>query len=361
VRLPFFLTAVLLTRPALAAVGPNAVWAPSAAAVTRLRDACVAQPVPDVRVCLLRFMAEAGAPAAALEFSRALDDEGWMTAYTPRGKVSVAEILRPFRANANAGVLLVGGDPETVDVSRHELLAALEEDSRLASIKTAHPEAAIWSADPAKPEPAERPGGGQRFLFEFPVRTCRACADLAETQVAFDFNGDGKYLGARLLTVRPSATFAVEGEVKRGKVFEAAVDAERIFRLKPFSEGWTIEVQDKGGNDYCAVVTPPYRGVNALTIFGNAPGEVRHFRCVVRREEQAEADKTLREVLWDGKATWKETDAAAQAHGRLAAGAQRGTLTITRLVLGNSGVGQRPWIESMAFRFELRPHGPAER
>ncbi|MFI5345633.1 MAG: hypothetical protein ACHQ51_04585 [Elusimicrobiota bacterium] len=356
--------AIFLARAACAAdpaVGPEAAWTPKAADQARLRDACLAQPVPDVRVCLLRFMAEAGASPAALEFTRGMDDDGWMTAFAADGRVGVAEVMRPFRANANAGILLVNGEPASVDVSSHTLLAPLEEDARLASLKRRDPGAVIWASDPAKPDVSARPGGGQRFLFDFPVRTCHACADLAVAQVAFDFNGDGRFLCPRLLTVKPSALFAVESEVRRGRTFEARVDELRVFRLKPFSEGWTIEVKDKDGNDYCEVVTAPYRGTNALSIFGSEPGDTRHFRCVAKRAEQAEAAKALREVLWNDKATWKETDAAAQAHERLAADAERGTLTIVRSQLGNQGPGRRPWIESMTFRFELRPHGPVER
>jgi hypothetical protein len=355
--------AVLLASSALAAgsVGPEAIWAPTAAQQTALRDACLAQPVPDVRVCLLRFMADAGAAAAALEFTRGMDEDGWMAAVSTGGRVGVAEVAWPFRANSNAGVLLVNGDPPAVDVSSWTLLSPLEEDARIATIKRGSPEAAIWASDPPKPVAGDRPGGGQRFLFDFPVRACHACADLAVAQVAYDFNGDGRFLGTRLLTVRASALFSVEGEVRRGKTFEARVDALRTFRLKPFSEGWIIEVKDKDGNDYCSVVTAPYRGVNALSIFGGSAGTAHRFRCLAARADQAEADRDLREVLWNEKASWKETDAAAQAHERLAADAERGTLTISRLSLGNQGPDKRPWIESMAFRFELRPHGPAER
>lgn len=354
---PLLLALLLATRPAAAAVGPESVWAPNARVRARLLDACVAQAVPDVRVCLLRFMAEAGAAPAALEFSRSLDEEGWMTALSSAGKVGVAEVLRPFRANANAGVLLVNGDPETVDVSSREALAPLEADPRLASIKSAHPDAAIWASDPGKPALAERPGGGQRFVFSYPVRTCHACADLAEVHAAYDFNGDGRFLGARLLVVRPPATFAIEGEVRRGKAFSARIDGLRTLRLTPFSEGWTISVEGPDGEDYCSPVTPPYRGLNALTIMGDS-AEVRSFRCLARREDRAAAEKSLRAVLWPEKTTWKETEAAASEHERLAAGAERGTLAITRLELGNTGAGRRPWIESMSFRVELRPRGP---
>ncbi|MDE2143683.1 MAG: hypothetical protein KGJ84_14840 [Elusimicrobia bacterium] len=361
-RSGLILAVALIPAAALAAppaYGPGAVWTPTAAQEAALRDACVAQPVPDVRVCLLRFMAASGASAEALEFTRVLEDDGWMTAFTPRGRVSVAEVLRPFRANANAGIILVNGDPPLVDVSSPTPLAPFADDERVAAVRRADPGASIWAADPDKPDVVQRPGGGQRFLFDFPLRVCHACADLAVAQVAFDFNGDGRFLGTHLLTVSPSALFSVEGEVRRGDTFEARVDALRTFRLKPFSEGWTIELKDKDGNDYCSVVTAPYRGTNALTIFGNSPGVTRQFRCVAKRSLQAEADKALREVLWTDNATWKETDAAAAAHARAEAEAERATFTIVHLELGNQVPGQRPWIDSMTFRFELRPHGPA--
>lgn len=257
-------------------------------------------------------------------------------------------------------------------------LAPLLDDRRLAEFSSGHPGAALFPIDPDIYDEKERPGGGRRFVFPFGLRSCATCAELEDARVAFDYDGDGRYLGPRLLTVENPALFAVEGAAVRGRDFEARVDANRTFRLKAFSEGWTIEVTDDKNNNYCSVVTPPYRGANALDVFGsdfrnsdntgpnapgeknvNRPGERRSFSCSADADDFTAADKSLRLVLWGEKATWRETDEAAQLHSRLVAESQRGTLVMSRVSLGNLGAGRRPWIASMHFRFELRPSGGA--
>jgi len=358
-----------LASLAAAEIGPDSVWQPLMGVSAQFRDECKMKPVPDVRACLRGFMERAGAKPPALELSRRLDGEGWAREFRELGRVDAVLVRYPFRANANDGVLLVNGTPELVDVASAAALKPLEDDARLAALRRGHPDAALWASDPGAPDAEERPGGGQRFVFSFPVRTCHACADLAETRVAYDFNADGLFLGTRLLTVENPPAFAVEGELSRGKAFEAPIDSTRTFRLSPFSEGWTIEVKDAAGNDYCKPVTPPYRGVNSLELFGRdflgadgpRPDADRRFRCVEAPADEEEAFKTLGVVLWSGKASWKEIEAAQQAHERLAAAAQRGRLTLSRVVLGETGPGGRPRIESMTFRFELRPHGAEAR
>lgn len=369
-----------LASPSAAEIGPDSVWGPLMGVSAQFRAECKMKPVPDVRACLLGFMERAGAKPPALELSRRLDGEGWAREFRELGRVDAVFVRYPFRANANEGVLLVNGTPELVDVSSAAALKPLEDDARLAALRRGHPDASLWASDPGAPDAEERPGGGRRFVFSFPVRDCHACADLAETRVAYDFNADGRFLGARLLTVASPPTFAVEGEVQRGKVFEAPIDSTRTFRLSPFSEGWVVEVRDTAGHDDCMVVTPPYHGVNAREIFGwhfrnadntgpneagdknvNAPGLIREFRCVATPADYAAAYESLSAVLWSKDRSWKATDAAVQVHERVSAGAERGRLVIARIELGNLGAGLRPWIESMTFRFELRPHGAEAR
>lgn len=38
----------------------------------------------------------------------------------------------------------------------------------------------------------------------FPVRVCHACADLAHARVGYDFDGSGRFLGAKLIGVNES-------------------------------------------------------------------------------------------------------------------------------------------------------------
>lgn len=240
-----------------------------------------------------------------------------------------------------------------VFVSSAPLLAPLLTDARLAPAAAAHPAAVLDASEVAAPERSARPGGGTRWTFLLPLREPGG-PELVAADVAADFDAADRFVGTRLLTVRPPAVFSVSGEVRRGESFEAPVDSTRTFRLAPFTEGWTIEVRGPGG-DFCRPLTPPYRGVNALEVFGNAPGELRAFRCAATEAERSVADASLKRVLWTDNVPWKQVDEAVAAHERLRALAQRGRFLVREIQLGNLGPGKRPWIERLRFRFELRP------
>lgn len=267
--------------------------------------------------------------------------------------------------------------PADVCVDSAPLLAPLLKDPRLAAAVAAHPGASLRGDEAGPPEARERPGGGKRLVYDLPLRGPGG-PELASAGVTCDYDGDGHFLGAYLLTVQPPPAFHAEGEVARGEAFEAPIDSTRTFRLAPFSEGWIIEVKGANG-DFCDMLTPPYHGPNDLVIFAwhfrnadntgpnelgpknvNAPGAVRVFRCAKTEAERAAAEASLRKVLWKSNASPKEVDEAVDTHERLSATAQRGTLAIRAMTLGNLGEGKRPWIESMRFRFELRDRAPGE-
>jgi hypothetical protein len=259
----------------------------------------------------------------------------------------------------------------SVCLSSAPLLSPLLSDARLAPAVAAHPGALIDASDPVRSDEVQRPGGGRRFVYDLPLRV-PAGPELVTADVACDFDADGTFVGARLLTVRPPPLFSVRGSVRRGDSFEAPVDSTRTFHLQPFSEGWTIEVKGAGG-DFCRPLTGPYRGTNALEIFGwhfrnsdnsgpnevgdknvNAPQENRQFLCAATESDRALADATLDLVLWSADVPPRKIDEAVATRERLIASAQHGRLDITSMTLGNLGAGKRPWIESMRFRFELR-------
>src|SRR5690349_20426825 len=61
----------------------------------------------------------------------------------------------------------------------------------------------------------------------------------------------------------------LSGEVLKGRSFERQIGANLFFRLVPEELGWAISVGSKAATEnFCSVVTPPYRGVNAIHIEG---------------------------------------------------------------------------------------------
>jgi len=187
-------------------VGPDAIWPATKAVLDKFDAQCRRMSIPDTGHCLVDFMAGAGAKPAALAFTRRLEGAGYLRALECHGRVSVAYVTYPFRANSNEGVLLVNGRPPLVDVSDPDRMKDFWQDARLKAIRSRNPEAEIWASDPGRPKVARRKGGGWRFVFMFPVRTCRACADLARLNAAFDFDARGGVLGIFLDGVSGTAS-----------------------------------------------------------------------------------------------------------------------------------------------------------
>jgi hypothetical protein len=344
------LAALLLAGAASAEVGPGAVWTPPDGALAGVR-ACAAK-TGDARACLLDAMTKAGAPQAARDFTASLSGAGYLRRFVERGRVDLAFAEFPLRANSNRSVLLVNGSPAAVDVSSPSLVSALDADRRLDAVRRDAPDASVWASLAGFPGMKEH-DGGQRFSFAMPVRTCRACADLATAYATYDFAADGEFRGAQLVEVTPENAFAVSGTVEAGKPFSAPLGGGLEFRLTPFAEGWTISVQDARGRDHCAPVTPPYRGANPLVIHGadlrGGRGRTRTFRCATAAG-YGDAVKTLDALLWgpkDGAA------AARAAHARAEDAARRGSLTVRTVRLGGAPDAPRPPIATMTFSVTL--------
>lgn len=161
------------------------------------------------------------------------------------------------------------------------------------------------------------------------------------------------------------------GEVKRGEDFVKPLRDDLAFCLKyrkdKANEGWRIWIGDlsEPHNDYCSVVTPPYRGINALDIKGwhfrnidnsgpndgsvNAPREQRDFSFIFSRDQYDLALKALRAMLWhNDEMTQDEARALHESTTKA-----KGTLTIIKMELGNLALNERAWIEHLSFRVTL--------
>lgn len=165
------------------------------------------------------------------------------------------------------------------------------------------------------------------------------------------------------------------GEVARGDTvvhrFKHS-EASFEFRLVPFSGGWTIRIgaPARPEQNYVAVATGPFHGVNAAVIEGwhfrnadntgpnapgeknvDAPGREREFAFALDSAGYAAAF-AAREILMRG--TGGKTDAADEARQileKIPVG--RGRLVIHALELGNLVPNQRAVIDRMAFTVRL--------
>jgi hypothetical protein len=161
------------------------------------------------------------------------------------------------------------------------------------------------------------------------------------------------------------------GEVLKGRSFERQVGANLFFRLVPDELGWSISMGSKAAREnFCSLVTPPYRGMNALRIEGwhfrnsdnsgpndpgpknvNAPQELREFYFVLNEADYRSAFDALQILLWPYSYSKQQIDAAEGAHAKVRKG--RGKLIIRDLKLNVLELGKQAGIERMTFDVEL--------
>ncbi len=163
--------------------------------------------------------------------------------------------------------------------------------------------------------------------------------------------------------------FAFSGAVSRHEDFQYDLPGGLVFTLEFIEygpEGWAVRIFDPDfpSDNFCAVVTPPYRGINALQIYAwhffnedgtgpndgsvNAPGEERRFFFVTDKSSYDTAFESLSTMLWP------ESTEAQEAASDLHDGIHResGILIIREFVPGYAG-GDSAWLDSMEFDVEL--------
>ena len=124
------------SKAGMAKIDASAVWQVTPSFLTTAHAVCDSHP-GDVD-CLISQMSKAGAPPAAVSFTRELykqshGEVGIMTGFQAVGPVDIAWITYPLRANTNNGLLLVNGKPLIVNVEELKLL------DRLAELELAQP------------------------------------------------------------------------------------------------------------------------------------------------------------------------------------------------------------------------------
>jgi len=197
-------------------VGASAIWQPPQDFVTKAHNVCDKAAGPaSFPACFMNQIAAAGAPAAAVAFTRLLyqqtnGDVGIMVAFKHYGPVDAAQIFYPLRANDNYGVLLVNGNPAILDVDDLQKLdrSAMERDSMFQAVKQKYPKIEIFTGDRSGSSPwprvQPRPGGGMQFTVTYPLlEGCHACRNLGVARFVWEFDASGKFLGTRFIPTPP--------------------------------------------------------------------------------------------------------------------------------------------------------------
>lgn len=189
-------------------IDAHAVFAPSVTAMGHAREDCARLSQPQFGECFVNHMQAAGASPEAIAFMRRLQNDGYLRSFQVIGRVNIAYIFYPFRANENDACMFVNGTPALVDPDDYNLIPQdeLTKNSTYKKLLKQHQKMLMF--------PGDRFGmkfidvkhlseGGLRFELPYELRDgCHACATVASVRMSFEFDGAGKFLGARIESVK---------------------------------------------------------------------------------------------------------------------------------------------------------------
>jgi hypothetical protein len=195
--------------PAVAKITAAAKWDPSSSFMASAGAACDSKWRDLIGWCYIDQMAQAGAPAAAVEFSRRLAYQYGgefcvMLDFDKLHPVDMAKVFCPLSAHFAHILLLVNGDPEILDVDDLTKLdiRGMEQDKAYQAIKHNTPALKLWPGarwgtawDPVQ----KHTDGGQSFDMYYILDTHPLNGTLWISGVHFDWNFDakGKFLGTK--------------------------------------------------------------------------------------------------------------------------------------------------------------------
>jgi hypothetical protein len=189
-------------------IGPEAVWGPGMSIMQDIRQQCSAAG-QQFGECFVNGMQKAGASPQAVAFARLTDNTGYVRDFRQIGPVDVAYVNFPYRANENQGAYLVNGSPQMIDIDDQSLLAkdALAKNAAYARLVKKYTDVTIWPGNrngTDYPSVKQLPQGGRRFTVNYLLRNgCHACAVIGNARFGFVFDRTGKFLGTKLVGVKP--------------------------------------------------------------------------------------------------------------------------------------------------------------
>jgi hypothetical protein len=186
----------------------SAIFQPGMTQMQMARQACDMKKGLEVSACFVEQMKAGGAPAPAVAFMHAIDNNGFMRDFKETGKVDIAFVYYVYRANENQGCLLVNGTPNIVDVDDYKLVpnkAELAKNPQYAALLKSEPNLIVFPGDRNGMKfitAGKTANGGQRFVAPYILSKCHACARVGQLNVAFEFDSNGQFLGAKIASVK---------------------------------------------------------------------------------------------------------------------------------------------------------------
>jgi predicted secreted protein len=227
-------------------VSAAAVWNPPVDMLAAMRQKCGEADPTHMERCFLNEMKSAGASPEALAFAESLAASlgvVYLRALRRLEKVDVAYIEYAFRANELEGVLLVNGNPSPIDVDddRFTIDAEMRKNAAYAALAEQYPHISLWPGDrfdSKLPTMTSTGWGTQSFLVQYTLRDgCHACAVLGTATLAFNFDTQGNFQGARVSSVAAAAAPRAAEIAPSSGGFDVAggVEEIRVLAGKQFS------------------------------------------------------------------------------------------------------------------------------
>lgn len=257
---------------------PQLVWG-------RMQDECRG---PSAIECVVSIMREAGASDEAMAFTRRIDGDGFMDSFREMGKVDLATAFYPFRANTNEGIFIVNGSPSMIDVADLDRWGKIDirTDALYPTIARRFPEVTLWGGGAGLQTMQRLSHGGQRFVFSYNMTNgCRACDVAGYAHVAFDFDKEGRFLGARLLRLTRAGKTRYQHPSKRRRIGSGSNRAGTNVAKLPLVAHWDGKLLtssrdgqffatqiEREGNNYTTKIWQPGGRQSILTLDGRFSG-----------------------------------------------------------------------------------------
>jgi predicted secreted protein len=230
----------------VARLSAAAVWNPPVDMLAAIRQKCGDADPSHIERCFLNEMKSAGASPEALEFAESVAASlgvVYLRAFRRLEKVDVAYIEYAFRANELEGVLLVNGNPSPIDVDddRFTIDAEMRRNAAYAALAEQYPHVSVWPGDrfdSKLPTMTSTGWGTQSFLVQYTLRDgCHACAVVGTATLAFNFDTQGNFQGARVSRVAATAAQQAAALPASAAGFDVAggVEEIRVLAGKQFS------------------------------------------------------------------------------------------------------------------------------
>jgi predicted secreted protein len=210
-------------------VGREAVWKPGPGIMDGIREKCGSLTGAQFSECFISSMESSGASPQALDFTRSSGNTAYLRDFRETGKIDVAFVYYPFKANENYGCFFVNGDPPFVDVDdpKYQPKDAFQKDRQYNSLVKEFPQLSRWPGQRSGagyPLLKKLPGHGQRFVVGYRLLNgCHSCERLGNAWFAFDFDKNGKFMGTRLMGIDRN-TALDKATVEDGRVRDENTD-----------------------------------------------------------------------------------------------------------------------------------------